>query len=156
MKKYDLESFLRDIETYLKANLNDQINLINAEKNDFAIDTVEDDAYIYQTLNDRVVNYPTTIFYYIDNIASEGIDSATSEEVSIEVVAILTDVQDGLMQYKLLRYLRALKDLFNSGFNKVHYTKKVRIESLVPIEFALQNSSSYVHAIGVRLTTVII
>lgn len=154
--RYDAESFLRDIETYMKANLNTQINLINAEKADFLIDEVDADAYIFQTLDDSVVNYSPCVFYYVENIVSEGIGPHTSEDLAIEVVIILSDTKDGLLPYKLLRYLRALKDLFNLGFNKVHFNKKLKVESLVPISFALQNTTSYVHAIGVRLTTVII
>lgn len=156
MKKYDTETFLRDVETFLKSNLNAEIVKINTEKADFNLDSIDDKAYIFQSLDDKVLNYSPSVFYYIDDIQSESIDSATSEEISIEVVVILSDKKDGKLQYRLLRYLRALKDLFNNGFNKVHYSKKVKVESLVPIRFALQNSTNFVHAIGVRLTTVII
>lgn len=156
MKKYDTEEFLRDIETFLKTKLNDAILAMNVEKPDMVLKTVSDNAYIFQTLDNKVVNHSPSIFYYIDDIQSEGIDSATSEEVSIEVVVILSDTKDGLLPYRLLRYLRVLKDLFNLNFNKVHFSKKVKVESLVPITFALQNSTNYVHAIGVKLTTVII
>ena len=129
---------------------------MNVEKPDMVLKTVSDNAYIFQTLDNKVVNHSPSIFYYIDDIQSEGIDSATSEEVSIEVVVILSDTKDGLLPYRLLRYLRVLKDLFNLNFNTVHFSKKVKVESLVPITFALQNSTNYVHAIGVKLTTVII
>jgi hypothetical protein len=156
MKKYDTESFLRDIETFLKANLNNAITALNTEKGDFNLKLVDDLAYIYQTLDDKVVNFSPALFYYIDDIVSEGIHSATSEEITVELVIILADEKDNLTQYKLLRYLRVLKDLFNLNFNKVHYSKKVKVESLVPIVFALQNTTNYVHAIGVKLTTVII
>lgn len=156
MKKYDTESFLRDVETFLKTNLNNNIIAINTEKGDFVLDQIPTTAYIFQSLDDRVVNNKASLFYYIDDIQSEAVDSATSEEISIEVVVILSDKKDNTLQYRLLRYQRALKELFNNGFNKVNYSKKVRVESLVPIRFAYQNSTNYVHAIGVRLTTVII
>lgn len=156
MKRYDIESFLKDVESILKAEINNKINEINTEKGDFNLDLVDDKAYIYQSMNEEITNFNPTIFYYLDDIRSEGIDSATSEEVVVEVVVILTDTQDGNTQHKLLRYLRVLKELFNTHFNKVHYSKKVIVESLVPIPFALQNSSNYLHAIGVRLTTAIV
>lgn len=156
MKRYDTESFLIDVESTMKNNLNNLITALNTEKGDFNLDLVDDKAYIFQTLNDEVVNFNPAVFYYIDDIRSEGIDSATSEEIVVEVTIIMSDTQDGNMQYKLLRYLRVLKELFNTHFNKVHYSKKVIVESLVPINFKTQNSSNYLHAIGVRLTTSIV
>jgi len=154
--KYDLESFVRDIETMLKANLNAQITAINAEKGDFSLLTVADTAYIFQTLDDKVVSYSPCVFYYVDTIVSEGVGPATSESISIEIVVILSDTKDGKTQYRLLRYLRVLKDLFNIKWNAIHSSKKIKVESLVPIQFALQNSSKFVHAIGVKLTVDII
>jgi len=95
MKRYDIESFLKDIEAVLKAEINNKINEINTEKGDFNLDLVDDKAYIYQSMNEEITNFNPTIFYYLDDIRSEGIDSATSEEVVVEVVVILTDTQDG-------------------------------------------------------------
>ena len=156
-KKYDSEKFVNDVTSYMKQHLNTYIDNINLEKDDgMIINSIADEAYIFQTLDDKVVNHSPCVFYYIDDIVSEGIGPETSEQVMLDIVIIMSDPKDGSLAFRLLRYLRALKELFNEGFNSLNYSKKINIESLVPVSFALQNSSDYVHAIGVRLTTTII
>lgn len=154
--KYDLETFLRDVELFMKTKLNDKIDEINLEKGDFNLKHVVDKAYIFQTLTEKVNNYSPTIFYHVEDIQSDGIPSSTAELYSIEVVIILSDSQDKLVSYKLLRYLRVLKELFNDNFNSIKYNRKVIVESLTPISFALQNTSNYVDAIGVKISTSIV
>lgn len=155
-KRYDIESFAKDVEATLKSKLNTKITSINTEKGDYDIDPISDKAYFFQTLNDKVNSFSPALFYYIDDIRSDGIGPATSDDISIEIVIILSNSNDGKQAYKLLRYLRALKELFNDEFNNVKSNRTVKVESLVPINFALQNSSSYVDGIGIRLTTTIV
>lgn len=156
-KKYDVESFVRDIETTLKTKLNDVIDAINTEKNDTIIlKNINDNAYAFQTLNDKVLSYSPFVFYYIQDIQGTGIGPATSQDIALEVVIILEDKQDHKFQYELLRYLRALIELFNNNFNNIKYSKKLTIESLTPVQFRLPNSSKYNSAIGVSIATTII
>lgn len=156
MKKYDLETFVKDIETVLKADLNTYIIAINTEKADWNLSLIDAKAYIFQSLDDKVINFSPCVFYYVDDIVSTGIGPATMEEISVEIVVILSDTKDGKTYFRLLRYLRALKELFNAKFNAIQSHKKIKIDSLVPIQFALQNSSNFVHAIGIKVTTEII
>jgi hypothetical protein len=151
----DIEILLDKIDTFLKANLNLQIASINLEKNDtLALATVSDDAYFFQTMNDRVANFDPFLFYGLDNVDSEGIGPATRKTYSIQVIIVVTDTgQDELMGKRLLRYSRVLEDLFNNYWASIKSSVNFKVQSLVPVAFSLVNSSDVYRAVGITLTT---
>jgi hypothetical protein len=154
--KYDIESYLRQINTYLQANLNTQIASLNSEKNDsLVLKSISTDAHFVQTLNDKVANYNPYILIGVDDIGqSAGIGPATMKPLTFSVVIVLQDsIEDLEIGYRCLRYLRVLEDLFNNGFNKILPHVTFKVNSLVPIAITAVNSNDPYRAVGVQLVT---
>lgn len=152
-KKLDIECFLDQTLAFLRANLNDKIAAIDLEKND-AITTppIPDEAYIFQSLDEGVQNYDPFIFYGISRVEGEAIDSANSELWSVEITVIKTDSDSKIVTRQLLRYGRALKEIFQENYYKINSVRqKLRVSSLEPISFSSQNSSNRFKAIGVEI-----
>lgn len=152
-KKYDVESFLDDVEGFLKTYLNAQITLLNSEKGaDPVLLPIADEAYFLQTLNDRVANYNPFLFYGIDQVQSEGIGPATRKQYLVNVIIVMSDMgEDLLIAKRLLRYSRVLEDLFENKFAQMGNSVKLKVQSLVPVSFKLVNSSDDYRAVGVTL-----
>lgn len=152
--RYDIELFLSDVETYLKANLNTKLTAINAEKADsITLKPVDDAAYFCQSLNDSVTNYNPFVYYGVDSIESNGIGPATSNGYKVEVAIVVSDQGESLDVNKriMFRYHRALTELFQEGYASVARGVKIKVQSLVPISVQLMNSSAEARAIGVTL-----
>lgn len=154
MASYDIESWLADLETFLKANLNTQIAALNTEKNDSltlaTIDTTG--GYFFQTMNDRVANFDPILFYGVDKIEAGPIGPATVEKYTIAVLIILADTgNDDVSGKRLLRYQRVLRDLFHSNFGQIGDNQYLKMNSLEPVAFTLANSGDAYHAVGVTL-----
>lgn len=144
--KYDWESLAADIETILKNNLNTKITALDAEKADtITLDQVNSSAYFFQTMNDSIANFNPFIFYGIDNIESEGIPSASSDEIEIAVWLVLDDdANDLLIANRMLRYTRALKEVFEDNWNETRNRSKIVVKAFAPVQFqdAINSSNS--------------
>jgi hypothetical protein len=152
MARYDAESLLSDIETFLKANLNTKISAITTEKNDgITLRTVDSGAYFFQVLDDKIANFNPIVVYGLTDWQSDGIGPANAEKVAIEIAIILTDdSQDANIGKKMLRYHRALTELFNENWAKIRSSLKLKITSLPPITIGL-NGQENARAVGIRV-----
>lgn len=141
--KYDAELFLEDIGNIFKTNLNDQIDLINDEKNNrspglndkFDIDKVSDKAW-YLNHIPNVWSYSPFIVW---GLASTSYDSVQEDGALQELTAFieiaLQDTGDKPTQefiFRLLRYSRALQDVAMKNFDKIRSYGKIRVEGLSP------------------------
>lgn len=152
MSMYDIDSWIDDFETFIKANLNTYITQVNTEKSDSLLKTIDSNAYFFQTMNDRVANYDPFIFYGISDLESIGIGPQLSEKYMIDLIVVLTDTgQDLLTGKKLLRYNRALKEMIKKSWDIIGKGMKLKISSLVPVAFKLANSSNEYRAIGITI-----
>lgn len=151
--KIDIEYYLDQVESFVKANLNNKLSEIDTEKNDgITLKPINDKAVVFQTLNAFPVNFDPVLFYGIDSVQGESIESANEETYQIEISIILADKADKATEKKLLRYHRALKEIFQENYFKIGNTReKVRVTSLSPISFTLQNTTNPFRAIGVRI-----
>jgi len=152
---YDVETLLTDIETFLKANLPTQIAAINLEKNDtIALRNVDNNAYFYQTMNEKIEAYDPFLYLGVSNIATDGIGPHTSKTVTIQVIIALSDRNgDNTIVKRIFRYARALEDLFHGKWNTFSNSQKLEINSLAPVTLDLLNSSEFHKAGGVELVT---
>jgi hypothetical protein len=159
MARYDIESFLTDLVTFLKANLNTKLAAIDTEKNDGItlkqINTTY--AYMFQSMNDKIANYDPVLLYGIEDIKSEGIGPATAKTYPISIVIIVADPgTDSNMMKRILRYSRALSELLEGSWSQIGNAVKVTVSSLAPISFKLQDRSDDFRAVGVQLEVTII
>lgn len=153
--KYDLESFTSDIETLLKANLNTKIAAIDTEKADgITTGPVNDAAYFFQSLNEDVVNLDPFIFWGVDNIVSDSLGPATLETVSVAIMLVMEDTaEDGNLRKRMLRYKRALQEVFQDNWDKTSNRVKIKVQTFPPTQFKDEvNSSNEAKAVMVIVT----
>lgn len=151
MTRYDIESLCDDIKTVLTTYLNTKLAAIDAEKNDdIDLATVNSLAYVFQSMNGVTINYNPFIFYGVQEIDGEGGYSYTPSRVDVSVILVLEDQAEDIdIGKRMLRYGRALKEVFEEHFNETAHGVKLSVQSQVPIEISLMNSSNPHRAIGV-------
>ena len=157
---YDLETLLDDIETLVKANLNTKIAAINSEKNDsISLATIDSEAYFFQSLDGKQINYTPFVAYGISNFDSPedgGHYGAAEIKVSIDVIVCLEDVgQDVNITKRMLRYQRALKEIIETNFDGLTSGVKLSVQNQLPIDVALLNSSNMHKAIGITIHAIL-
>ncbi len=150
---YDIEMLLSDIKSVLLANLNTKITALNSEKNDsISLTAIDSTAYALQSLNGANINFDPFIFYAVQDVKSVGQAGATSMIVDVVVAVVKEDQGMDLdIANRMFRYGRALKEVFEENFDQNAGAVKLTIQSLVPVEFMLMNSSFNHRAIGVLI-----
>lgn len=144
-KKYDIELFIQKITAYLKTNFEAKLTEISAEKNDgiplLAVSTTG--GYFVQTLSEAVVNFnPYFYIGILDKIGSDSVDHASVQIVPLEIALVIADSgEDANLWIKLFRYQRALKEIFEIGWNSANLGPKVSVEEYIlplPPEMKMQ------------------
>lgn len=153
----DLEFTLLRIRDFLVTNLNTAIGDLNTAKNDSVVlQTVSNNAYFLQTLNQAIANYNPYVLLGVTDIQGDrSTYSGTVKLLFFQVVIVVADTDDLDLQIgiRMLRYLRILEELFNKGFNKVMPSAKFTVNSLVPITLTALDSNDRYRAVGVEIVT---
>jgi hypothetical protein len=134
--RYDIESLLRDIATFIAANLPAKLTAITTEKGDsLTLEAPASGAYFLQNLEKEAANYDPILVYGIEDIEpGGGTGPGTALPLKLFVMLALHDVgNDPNVVYRLLRYQRALMDIFESNWASVGNSVKFRVSGLVPI-----------------------
>ena len=162
--KYDVEYFLNDIERVFKANLNDQIDLVNDEKNnrtdttddDFTIARIPDDGW-YLNHIPEVWSYKQFILWGLEDlqIKRPQPDGAFLEVKAFIEVAIPDDGEESKksMFYKQLRYSRSLQDVALKNFDKIRGYGKIQVDALSPTLVSI--SDKRLRVSGITITALI-
>ena len=150
-----IEDFLNCSIALVKEQINAKLAEIDAERGDFTLKPIDlDNGIVFQSLNNLPVNFDPILFYGIDQVDSDSIESAQGETWDLEFSIILADPQDRTADKRILRYQRALKEIFSENYIKINNMRqKVRVKSLNPVSFLLQNSSNEFRAIGIIVET---
>lgn len=145
MAMYDTESFLKQLETMYKANLNARIAAINTEKGDFEIAQINSNAWYFQNLNDKVFSYPVIIVWGLEpnpNV-SESQNDNYIKQVKVFIEAAMPDKGSASAQnvmWQLLRYTRALEEVAFKNFDAFQGYAKLKVDSLEPTSFLLNGN----------------
>lgn len=120
--KTDIEQIVGKLADYFKAQLETKLTEIAADKGDGLVVPVPNalSAYFIQTLNESVANFDPYVYIgIIDKIASDSLRLGSAQDIPIEVAIVIADAgTDANMWKKLFRYQRALKEIFELGWNK--------------------------------------
>lgn len=151
--KFDIECFLDNLLVFLKANLNTKLAAIDAEKGGAIVTPlIDDNAYVFQSLDEMPVNFDPILFYGVSDVKSKSVHSATAKQYFIEVSVIKTVSEVKTIGKQLLRYQRALEEIFEENSFKINNVRqKTEISSLQPISFKLQNEGEQFRAIGIEI-----
>jgi len=151
----DLEYTLDNLESILKASLNDEINAINLEKTDSSsMQTVSDDAYCFQSLDDEVFNFDPVVLYGVTDIENDNNGPYNIQKITLSVAIIATDDCNGnVMTRKMFRYQRAIKQTIEKNWSNGEIANKLNIKNLLPVRIADLNGSNTHRVVGIEFVT---
>lgn len=152
MARFDIETFIEKFHTEFKTKLAAQIDAINTEKGDTLLAKIPNEAWLFNTLDDKAKNFVNFGFYYIEDVESQVNGPKVSEDYTIQYSLFIFDNKDGKLEKKTLRYWRALKDAVSDTWGKVGVGyDNATIKTLVPIDVALDwNAGEYHRVIAVN------
>lgn len=142
----DVETIVKKTQELIKSKLNDQIDCITAEKNDWEIEKINDDAWYFQQLGDEVYSYPSFIVWgiYSNPSVTDDAYSNSMKKVTMFFEVVIPDSGGPISEnvfYKLLRYTRALETVVQKNYDKVHSGIKVKVSQLNPTSFSTNNET---------------
>jgi hypothetical protein len=160
-RKYDIESMVADVEVLLKANLATYVAAVEAEQvaaglpAAFASPAVIDaDAYHQFAWNDHALNKNIGVAIFIGDHTTQGEGPYAREQFILDVGVYLSGTQnDPAATRKLLRYSKALSNLFSEKWGKFLGVSREKIETVGPIDFKFNvDSADACKIAGVALT----
>src|SRR5947209_5598149 len=126
MAKYDVENLLTDIQAYMVANFQAKLTEINNEKADgITLSAPDNNAYFLQTINDKIANYDPFVIYGIDRATTDSLGLMSVRKWIVSVIIVLADTLEAdsantqIISHKILRYSRALTELFEENSDRV-------------------------------------
>ena len=141
----DTELILKETQILVKSKLNPELLLINAEKNDFTIDPINSNAWIFQNLSEEIFSYNPFVVWGLSQ-QPENTDATESNSVKtcgIFFEVVVTDdggpVRENVF-YKLLRYTRALESVIQKNPNKILSGINFKVANLQPTSFQIDGS----------------
>jgi len=138
--KFDIEALLTQMQSFMQAKLPAKLTALDAEKNDgITLAAVDSGAYTLQIPSYAMTNFDPFVLYGIDDIEPNGgIGPGTREPYKLYVVLGLTDSgNDPDVIKRLLRYQRALKEIFQADWASVAGSVKFKVSGLVPVPLSL-------------------
>ena len=161
-QKYDAENLLETILGIMKTSgaLNTKITAVEDEKIaqskglSPALKLVSDDSYFLQSWNEKILNKSPAIFYGIEDTTAQSAGSAVLKIYKIFVELVMVDngmSNDG--SKRIMRYARALEELFAENFSPAVAQGTVKVEAVRPVAFKLAlDSDEEIKVGGVTLT----
>lgn len=156
-RKYDIEDLASDLEAVMKNFLNPKLASLDAEKADgMTLSPVDANAYFFASLDGKEASYNPFIVYGIDDIATDANGSATANTITFNLALVLTD--EGLdlqIVNRMLRYQRALREIFEENWSQSRNGIKLKIQSLVPVYLKGLNATYPSRVVGLNVTAVL-
>jgi hypothetical protein len=146
--RYDIEQFVDDAVVLIKAKLAAKLTQIYDEKvtlnSDIPLPMVDDSAFYLHTWNDKILNENLALFIAIENVKATGEGPFSKEEYSVAVEVSMTRDPNSIGNVnpiKVLRYSRALKEIFEENWTNLPNATKTKIETVRPESFKLSTDS---------------
>lgn len=155
MARYDIETLLYEIKDFVSNNLNTKLQAITTEKGDsVTIPDIPAAAYAVQSVDDKIMNFPSWVLIETFDIRTVGTGPSTSKDYAILVMVVVGGTQNqGDQVRKVLRYGRALEEIFEQNYDKVSSLKlKLKVESIPPQDYTNLNGTKRFRTIGVILS----
>ncbi len=149
MPRYDIEDLVKDIETLCKAHLNTKVAAVEAEQAGkghaaSGILPVPTDGFFTYGWNNYSLNVSPAVGIFVANSSTIGEPGFSQTTYEIEIGVIVSGTQnDKLSIQKMVRYARALKEMFEENWGQINNcATREKIETLGPIDFTLNQDSS--------------
>ena len=158
MARFDLELLLSSLKQVCLDDLNAKLSAITTEKADGnEMLSVPSDAYFFQVLHKSAVGArPVFMYYGAEDPEANPLGPHTAENYNLFfVVALARTAEEQSFEIRLLRYARALKEIFETAFTQNKIRTKILVTSITPTNFALAGSSGTFVGVGVKIKAVI-
>ena len=120
MARYDVEDFLDNIKILLAAKLNAKLTSLDTLKTDaLVLPQVNVNAYAFQGLNEKVMNFNPFIVYGVESIVTVEQLSGSGVDVTASVVLVLSETGVAEIDRLMIRYSRALKEVIEENYQSV-------------------------------------
>lgn len=148
---YDEEQMLRDVEQLFRDKLNAEIDSINACKgavvgDELYLDQIEDNSYIFETIDKSIINFKG--FFVMFGLMDTPPSKATIESYIIGTTIFLQvgtfdkgEKQRRNILYKLLRYRRAISQVFIKNSDVFRGYAKPLVTALKPDSLMIDNKN---------------
>lgn len=148
-RRYDIEDFVQDVETMLRAKLNDYCAAVEAEQVGAGLmpaapPVVPDDAYYQFAWNDKALNSKVAIGIFANGVGVQSDGPVGLRKYTVDVGLYLSGTQnDPLAVRRLLRASKAMERLFHDNWAELNVAvTREKIETVDPIEFRLNLDSA--------------
>lgn len=159
MARFDLELLLDSLKQVCIDGLSAKLAAIAVEKADgLAYTEIPTDAYFFQVLNKSAVGARRAFIYYgAEDPVANPIGPHTAEDYTIFFVVALARTADAssVFETRLLRYARALKEIFEAAFTANRIRTKILVTTITPTNFALAGHDGSFVGVGVKVRAVI-
>ena len=154
MSKFDVEQFVKNVVTVLKANLNAKILEIDTEKGDFTLDQIPAEAWFFNLYPKDSAFKVFIIYGILSEPNLDSIEGAALREVTIQLEVGLPDrnwkeTESGA--YRILRYRRALEEVVSNNFRKFGNGKKPLVIALSPASLKYKGSMTNFAGINISI-----
>lgn len=161
-KIYDIEDLLDQVETTLKAKLNDEIAAVEADKASRnkgvsgGLASIAASAYYRQTWNEKILNDKVAVFYGVGTIDPIDGGGVAAKKVKIFVYVVFVDNgQKNDSHSRIFRYAKAIENVASRNFGNLGYASQVQIEAIAPLSLQDAGTSDEMKIGGVHITTAI-
>lgn len=156
MAVYDIESLSADLVGILKTNFATKLAAITTEKGDSLTLLVPDTTrgYLFQSLEfSAAAAQPVFVFWGLDDPIPEGSSGqATAQKIDFFFILMLQDTaENATFMTRLLRYMRAMKEIFEENYTKINRVARLSVSSLAPVPLGDLNGAGSFKATGVRI-----
>lgn len=156
MAKFDGEVLLYKLADLIKSKLNDKLTAIDSEKgNDFETPHLSNDAY-FDDLDEDVSNFQTYCYFGINNNALIEGGNTFGEDYNVFFTIVRAyEGNDGKQNRKMLRYIRALKEIVAENFDKYSAASLLEVIAMNPTNMKDVDNDTFHKLAGVVIRTAI-
>lgn len=152
---YDTEKLVEDLKTICQSSLNTRLAAIDAEKGSGSTPQVSNEAYFFQDmLHERAPSYDVLMLYGLQDPTTEPMPGATAENHEIYFIVVVKETGElEKLQTRMMRYARALKEVFERDFSNIRCPCKLMVSSVMPTRFRQDGVSGAWLTAGVKINT---
>lgn len=152
--KNDLEKIVDSIVAIFQNKFNTKCSAISTEKNDgLTLESLDNSAYGVLDLNTKPMTWDPFLTILVDDVRTTGQGPMSSHIVSLLVLLVKEDQgTDADIHRKMLRYLRAVEEVFEDNFSDLNVNARYEIQSLAPQRLKLLNSTKPYRGTGVAVS----
>lgn len=153
--KLTIEFVCDRVKAFMVANLNTKLAAIDAELNDgITLATIPSAAYFFDYLGAEIANFPVFVLYGAQPEAGARSGHMIATKLTIPIAVVLTDEGNDLnILRRLLRYQRALKEIFELQWNREPGALTFEVVNLAPYEIKLLGREQPDRIMGIQLET---